>query len=48
MNPVTRITPVTDAVAARMVSPGTLTDLREQLTATPVEAAAGTAHPGWP
>jgi len=45
MNPVTRITPVTDAVAARMVSPGTLTDLREQLTATPVEAAAGTAHP---
>lgn len=44
MNPISRIAPVTDAEAARMVRPDTLTDLAEQLTATPVEAAAGTAH----
>ncbi len=45
MNPISRLTPVTDAEAARMVPPGTLTDLAEQVTTMPVEAAAGTAHP---
>jgi hypothetical protein len=40
MNPISRIAPVTDAEAARMVHPGTLADLAERLTSMPVEAAA--------
>ncbi len=40
MNPITRIAPVTDAQAARMVHPGTVADLAERLTSMPVEAAA--------
>jgi hypothetical protein len=40
MNPISRIAPVTDAEAARMVHPDTLADLAERLTSTPVEAAA--------
>jgi hypothetical protein len=34
MNPVTRISPVSDAEAARMARPDTLADLAEQITAT--------------
>lgn len=45
MNPISRIAPVTDAEAARMVRRDTLADLAEQITAMPVEAAAGAAHP---
>jgi hypothetical protein len=41
MNPISRIAPVTDAEAARMVHPGTLADLAERLTSMPVEAPAG-------
>ena len=40
MNPISRIAPVTDADAARMVHPDTLADLAERLTSMPVEAAA--------
>ena len=40
MNPISRIAPVTDAEAARMVHPDTLAELAEQLTSTPVETAA--------
>lgn len=40
MNPISRIAPVTDAEAARMVDPGTLADLAERLTSMPAEAAA--------
>jgi hypothetical protein len=40
MNPISRIAPVTDAEAARMVHPGTLADLAERLTGMPAEAAA--------
>src|SRR5262249_56273977 len=40
MNPLSRVAPVTDAEAAQMVHPGTLADLAERLTSTPVEAAA--------
>src|SRR5262249_12145286 len=40
MNPLSRVAPVTDAEAAQMVHPGTLADLAERLTGTPVEAAA--------
>jgi hypothetical protein len=39
MNELTRISPVTDEEAARLVRPGTLTDLAAQITATPVPAA---------
>lgn len=42
MNPISRIAPVTDAEAARMVRPDTLTDLAQRLTRMPVEAAAST------
>ena len=41
MNPVTRISPVTDDEAARMVRPDTLADLAEQITASPPGAAPG-------
>lgn len=41
MNPISRIAPVTDAEAARMVHPGTLADLAERLTSMPAEAAGG-------
>jgi hypothetical protein len=41
MNPISRIAPVTDAEAARMVDPGTLADLAQRLTRMPAEAAAG-------
>jgi hypothetical protein len=41
MNPVTRISPVTDDEAARMVRPATLADLAEQITASPPAAAPG-------
>jgi hypothetical protein len=37
MNQISRIAPVTDIEAARMVSPGTLADLASQITATPLE-----------
>ncbi len=40
MNPISRIAPVTDADAARMVHRDTLADLAERLTSMPVEAAA--------
>jgi hypothetical protein len=39
MNPVTRISPVTDAEAARMARPDTLADLAAQITASPPGAA---------
>ena len=39
MNPVTRISPVSDAEAARMVRPDTLADLAAQITASPPGAA---------
>ena len=42
MNPISRIAPVTDAQAARMVHPGTLADLAERLTSMPAGPAAGT------
>lgn len=38
MNPVTRISPVTDAEAARMARPDTLADLAGQITARPAAA----------
>ena len=38
MNPVTRISPVSDAEAARMARPDTLADLAGQITATPPAA----------
>jgi hypothetical protein len=38
MNPVTRISPVTDAEAARMARPQTLADLAGQITAVPPKA----------
>jgi hypothetical protein len=50
MNPISRIAPVTDAEAARMVHPDTLTDLAERLTSTPVEAGAAeeiAGDPAW-
>ncbi len=50
MNPISRIAPVTDAEAAQMVHPDTLTDLAERLTSTPVEAAAAedaTGNAAW-
>ena len=43
MNPVSRIAPLSDHDAARMVSPGTLADLAERIMATPAHAAAGPA-----
>jgi hypothetical protein len=42
MNPVSRIAPVSDADAARMVSPRTTADLAERIMATPTAAAAHT------
>jgi hypothetical protein len=50
MNPISRIAPVTDAEAARMIHPDTLADLAERLTSTPVEAAAAedaAENPAW-
>jgi hypothetical protein len=41
MNEITRISPVTDDEAARMVRPQTLADLASQITATPVETPPG-------
>ena len=41
MNPISRIASVTDAEAARMVRPDTLTDLAQRLTSMPIETAAG-------
>jgi hypothetical protein len=38
MNPVTRISPVSDAEATRLARPDTLADLAEQITATPPAA----------
>lgn len=40
MSPISRIVPVTDAEAIRMVHSDTLADLAERLTSMPVEAAA--------
>ena len=51
MNPVTRISPVTDDEAARMVRPDTLADLAGQITAMPPAApdrlAAASGHGRW-
>lgn len=44
MNPVSRIAPVSDAGAARMVSPGTAADLAERIMATPAYTLAASAH----
>jgi hypothetical protein len=46
MNQISRISPVTDAEAARLVQPGTLADLASEITATPVPQARG--HHGQP
>jgi hypothetical protein len=40
MNPVTRIAPVSDEVAARLISWGTAADLAERIMATPAHATA--------
>jgi hypothetical protein len=41
MNQLSRISPVNDAEAARLVQPGTLADLASEITATAVPAASG-------
>ncbi len=41
MNQLSRISPVTDAEAARLVQPGTLADLASEITATSVPAGPG-------
>jgi hypothetical protein len=41
MNQLSRISPVTDAEAARLVQPGTLADLASEITATSVPAGTG-------
>jgi hypothetical protein len=44
MNPVSRIAPVSDADAARMVSPRTTADLAERIMATPAPTAAASGR----
>jgi hypothetical protein len=45
MNPVSRISPVTDAEAAQLVRPDTLTDLAAQITSMPVLASPVPSSP---
>jgi hypothetical protein len=47
MNPITRITPVTDEEATLMVRPPTLADLARQIAATPVSASHGGPARSW-
>jgi hypothetical protein len=48
MNPISRIAPLTDAEAARMVHPGTLADLADRVTSMPAEVAPGEDAAGAP
>jgi hypothetical protein len=47
MNPITRITPVTDEEATLMARPHTLADLAHQIAATPISASRGGPARSW-